>query len=418
VNDSGVARRCADKVATYIQANGFSDETAKNLKVNGDTTADALLKTISKQLAYFDGFSLLIGRDSEGQVNKITPVPFQCVRRKLSDPETGADGGFEVNLTYGQKKFDAKESVYYPAYKGQLTKEQYFQIYPSIQQGEILYAYLEAIDNSYYPNPAYYAQIEDIRTTSELAKFDFETITNGFITSAILTYIGNIDDKQKDERGKTERDYINEQLAKFTGNVKDSDGVSGRNRLLVMNVPSAEQAPTLQPFDSKAIFEASNTKRDIVERAVCRLFGVHPVLVGFSDAAMLGNTQSIANASLELNKNVQPHQNLITETFKKLYPAQNWALTEYTPVQYIEPSLYQFMSEEEIRGILLNLPPRDIDTPTAGQKMLDTLNSLSPLLATKVIDLIPKDKLLEALGLPSEPDAPQTPPNNGTGQAN
>lgn len=351
VNDSGVARRCVGKVSTYIEANGFVNKDAGSKIVGTDgATANDLLSDIATSLAYFEGFALHIKRDGFGNVKAIKSIPFQCVRRTNN-------GEFEVNLTYGQQKFDKNKTKIYPAFKGRLTEIEFLKEVKNIGDGEILYAYISSPDNSYYPNPQYYSQIEDIRTSSELAKFDYETVTNGFITSAVLTYIGELDGTQKDEAGKTEVDYFQEGLKKFSGQTKDQYGLSGRNKLLVLNTKSAEQAPTLQPFDSKAIFEASNSKRDLIERAVCRLFGVPPVLAGFSDAAILGNTQSIANASLELNKNVQPLQNLISKTFKKLWPEFDWTLTEYTPVQYIEPGLYQYMTNDEIRMKLLNLSP-------------------------------------------------------------
>jgi hypothetical protein len=43
----------------------------------------------------------------------------------------------------------------------------------------------------------------------------------------------------------------------------------------------------------------------------------------------------------------------------------------------------------------------EINIPSEGDRILKTLNSLSPLLATKVIDLIPPEKLLNALGIES-----------------
>jgi predicted urease superfamily metal-dependent hydrolase len=76
--------------------------------------------------------------------------------------------------------------------------------------------------------------------------------------------------------------------------------------------------------------EASNTKRDIIERSICRLFGVHPVLLGYSEAAVLGNTNAIEQARKELREAVKPVQGLIQETMATMYGNSiDWTLSEY-----------------------------------------------------------------------------------------
>jgi len=98
---------------------------------------------------------------------------------------------------------------------------------------------------------------------------------------------------------------------------------------LLQFAPTKDEITTIQTVDIKPILDASNSKRDVIERSVCRLFGVHPVLCGYSDAAVLGNTQAIANASLELNKVANPFQRLMTDAFRQLYPNVEWEIFIY-----------------------------------------------------------------------------------------
>jgi hypothetical protein len=128
--------------------------------------------------------------------------------------------------------------------------------------------------------------------------------------------------------------------------------------------------------------EASNTKRDIIERSICRLWGVHPVLLGYAEAAVLGNKDAIEQARGELRNAVNPIQRMITTAFTLLYGKTiDWTISEF--------------------GVAVNIP-------SEGDRILSTLNSLSPLLATKLIDLIPQDKLLSAFGIIAEPTKPVT----------
>lgn len=345
LNNSGVAKRCANKVASYIQADGFED-AAKEFKVNDKQLSDSVLSAIAYDLSYFKGFALNIGRDATGKVVSAKHIPFQWIRKTLR-------GDFLVNPTKGTKQYKKDQNVYYPKFAGeQITPaELAAQIKQYKNIGEIMYCYLPTPDNPQYPVPDYYASIEDVLTSAEIQRYDLEAVMNGFVPSAILTLVGKTDNTTKDANGRTARDYQEDALASFTGHDKNEEGLSGRNRLLVMEAATKEEIPVLQTFDAKAILDAANSKRDVIERAVCRSFGVHPVLVGYSDAAVLGNTQSIANASLELANNVNALQRLIERTFTILFPQVEWKLSAFKPVTYIPTEAYSKLTDTEIRSL-------------------------------------------------------------------
>lgn len=346
INESGVAKRCVNKVSSYIAADGFADESTKIFKVNEKQTADELLQSISYDCAYFKGYALQIGRDRSGKIISAKHVPFQLLRKTLR-------GDYLFNPTYGMKEFKKDKGEYYPRFKCvQISPlELSAQIKEYGNKGEIMYVYEETPDNPNYPVPDYYAGVENLRTSSRIQQFDLNMVLNGFKPSALLTIIGNIDDKTKDADGMTARDYLNETLDEFTGRNANTNGETNEGGLLVMEAKTKEEVPVLQTFDSKAILDASNSKREVVDRAVCRDFGVHPVLVGFSDAAILGNTQSIANASMELNNNVNSIQRMIERAMKSVYPELDWSLTKFQPVSYIPDSVMGDLTQTERREL-------------------------------------------------------------------
>ena len=402
ISDSGVARRAVSKVSEYIASDGFVDRTLADKKVNPKQTADKLLAEIANYAAFFNGFALHISRNAKGEIASVKNIPFQCVRQKT-------DLNFvEVNLTYGQPKYDKGQSKTYPKYFGEvlpvnlLTKDTY-------KDGEVLYVFKETADNAYYPVPDYYAQIEDIRTSAEISKMDLELALNGFMPSMMITVVGDVDDVNKDDSGMTELDYVHEDFKQFTGQVKNSEGLSGRFKAMLNFAKTKEEVPVLQTLDIKSILDSSNAKRDVIDRAVCRLFGVHPVLLGYSDASVLGNTQSMANASLELNRVVNSAQRMITEAFEKLYPLGDWTISEYTPITYVDPALFQDMTQDERRNKFLGLEPIETAAPVESEKTIKALSSLSPLVANKVLESLSKDEIRALVGL--APDNTQTLPN-------
>lgn len=346
--NSGVATRCMNKVAEYISSDGFVNEASGKMLVNETQTANDLLNKQAVYMAAFTGSVFHISRKG-GKVSKVKSIPFQCIRKRL-------DGSFLYNPTYGQPKYDKAQEKIYPAFYGAelptnlITDSRY-------QNGEILYVYRESPFSSNYPVPDYYSQIEDVKTSGELSKMDLELSLNGFMPSAIVTVVGNIDDLTKDDNGKTEMDYVREDFKAFTGEIKDERGASGRFKGLLMHAPTKEDLPQVNTFDAKSILDASNTKRDVVGREVCRLFGVHPVLIGYSDAAILGNQQALANCSIELNKVVNQHQRMLADAFKRMFPAMDWTISEYMPVSYVPDALLADMTQDERRKKFLGLPP-------------------------------------------------------------
>lgn len=346
INESGVAKRCANKVSTYIAADGFSEVATKTFKVNQYENSDELLQRLSYDLAYFKGYALLVGRSRDGKVSSVKHIPFQLIRKTLR-------GDFLFNPTYGLKEFKKEKGEYYPKFKGaEITPLQLSeQIKEYGNKGEIQYVFEETPDNPQYPVPDYYAGIENIRTSSRIQQFDLNMVLNGFKPSAILTLVGTVDDTTKDRYNKTQRDYLNDSLDDFTGRNANANGETNEGGLLVLEAKTKDEIPTLQTFDSKAILDASNSKREVVDRAVCRDFGVHPVLVGFSDAAILGNTQSIANASMELNNNVNSLQRMVERNMKLVYPLMDWGLTRFMPVTYIPDSVMNDLTQTERREL-------------------------------------------------------------------
>lgn len=397
VLDSGTAKRAVSKRAAYISADGFVDEVAANFKVNDLQSADKILTEIAGYQSYFKGFALHVKRSAEGI--RVKTISFQDIRKRL-------DGKFSYNATYSAAKFDATKEQIISAFKGvrPLTE---FELNEIRANGEIIYAYHRNADNPQYPIPDYYAGIEDIRTSSELQKFDFESVTNAFLPSAILTLVGNLDDSQKDESGRTEKDYFDETLEQFTGNVKNAEGKSGRMRLMVTTARTKEEIPSLQTFDAKAIVDASNTKRDIIDRAVCRLFGVNPALVGFSDAAILGNQQALSNASNEMCNDVISDQQLITEIFAMLYPEiTNWDITSFKPISFIPDAILTDLTPTERRALI---GYSELPSLTTGESLLSErlglggTQSLVGILTDTLLSSEQKMASLEILfGIPHE----------------
>lgn len=404
INDCGVAMRCVRKKARYIQSDGFSDKAAGLFQVNETQKANDLLASISSYAAYYEGFALLIRRNAELKIVDVKSIPFQCVRKN-------EDGTLTYNPDKGQACWKKDKDTKHPAFNPKVTKEEYQQqLLDYKNQSEIFYVYEQTADNPHYPVPDYNAGIEDIQTCIEISKMDLEITLNGFMPSGILT-THEINSTDKDDQQKTPYDYFAEELDKFTGK-KKTDGKSGRFKLMHVMVSSLAEAPKLEKYDAKTILEASDAKRETIAREVCRLFGVHPILVGFSDAAVLGNTQALTNVITEFNNYVNPIQRMISSAFKVLYPG-DWTISQFNPITYIPAEVWEQMTPDEVRDVI-GLPPIVKEASAESEKTINAINSLSPLVANKVLESLSEEEIRALIGLAPKSVTTPTPVSNGT----
>jgi hypothetical protein len=325
INNSGVAKKAAKKYAEYIQADGFVSPVASGFKVNSKQTADKFVGIVATSWSYFNAVVIHVSRLGNGRVGKSEVMPLQKFRR-------GINGTWFYNPTIQTDKYRRDAWVELQDFQGEVATFEAMDINVNHfgGRGEILYVYNgNPFDSGHYGLPDYLAAFEDLKTSSELSKMDYEAVLNGFVLGGIMTFSG-VNETTEGEDGLTDRQRVEEAMTQFTGLQKNKDGLTSRFGVLAHFVETPEQAPTYTATDPKPILEASNSKRDIIERSICRLFGVHPVLLGYSEAAVLGNTNAIEQARKELREAVKPVQGLIQETMATMYGNNiDWTLSEY-----------------------------------------------------------------------------------------
>jgi hypothetical protein len=352
INESGTAKMCADKVAEYIEADGFVNDVTFKYQFNKEQKGDDFLTDIAQQVAIFGGFALLVKRNSFNEVKEAEVLSLDKIRKDKNDGKK-----LWYNKNVGNTQYQEKEWKQYPAFNPNANNV--FAEYP---QGEIAYFYKKSADNPHYPVPSFYAGIEDVISSAEISKMDLELALNGFMPSSLITFIGNPNQEIPDSRGKTVDDYYDEVLESFTGGIKDRDGLSGRFSLLKLWASTKDEVPVLQSFDAKGVMDASNAKRDLINREVCRLLKVPPVLVGFSEATILGNQLALANAQKVLIDTVNPMQRFITDSLKTVFPAMDFTISQKTPLAVADPTLLDVLTAEEKRRIFWGLEPLTVNT--------------------------------------------------------
>lgn len=332
------------KRARYMAAYGFSEPAQNDLIVGNGKSALKLLKAVATQQSIFGGRAYLIRRKADGKIGSVEEMEFELCRHR------GDYIGY--NPTLGRNDYNKQKEVKHPLFMGQvITKEQLNKILTDYEgRSEIFYRFSKDAFSFQFPVPDWFSGEFTVRTDAELDLMAYEQANNAMITSGMLIVYGDSDDNNKGEDGLTVSEALDENLRKFSGRIKNEQGVSDRYKLLKIEVGDKAQAPDFIPLQNEKVMDSSITFRDAIGRDAIRLFDVNPVLCGYSDAAVLGNQQALSNASMELVNSVEGEQNDIEEDFTILFGG-TWQLTKFMPISFIPDKVWEKLTDDEIRAI-------------------------------------------------------------------
>jgi hypothetical protein len=398
VMDSGTARLCVERRADYICGKHFENEEINNAKIGNITFSQLLVKS-SENVALFRAITYKILIDNKGLIYKIEPLPTDKVIKR-------DDKKFVYNYTLNTRNYEKNKEVIYDGFDTSWTTQERLNNLKlqlkdnrGKQKGFILYKHNAGIGEEIYPVPAAYSGIEDIRTDAELSKFELENLENGFLPSAVLTMIGELDDTIiNEETGKTEADVMKEKLQKFTGKT------GGRSKLLVLTAETKEQLPQLSQLDVGQLLSSLDQITERVGKKVCKLFSVPPILAGFSEPSILGSNQTFKNALIILQHSVLKDQNLIKETLESIFPEMNmdFSIKPLQLIEYIPSELLSKMTDSEKRK-LAGFKQNPFDETEENQKIIDKLSILPPAISSKVLELMSEEQIMNLAGIKFEP---------------
>ena len=349
LSESGTATACIEALNQYSYAEGLTDKYKGDLKVNEEQTLNDLIEDILSQgKNVFDGVAIHVMRDGSGNIISSKVIEFANCRKTANS--------IVYNPTLSSKE-DKTQEVKYCQFQGaKVTTEQLEKIasYKNAEKktvGEIFYYYKKKPGKTIYPVPAYYANISDINADAENSKIELETANNSFMASAILNVPGEIDDTEKGDDGKTDKEALDESIEAFTGNSKDSKGETGRQKILVLNPRTKEEAATLIPLTSEGAFNAIDKSSIRVAGKVAMSMGVPPFIIGLGGNVGFA-TNIIADNIALFNNRITISQKFALTVVKKLYPElTDLAMTQLNPVKYIQPEVLAKLTDAELREL-------------------------------------------------------------------
>jgi hypothetical protein len=244
-----------------------------------------------------------------------------------------------------------------------------------------------------YALPGYFGALNYVESDIEISKHVLGNAQTGFSASKLITLPNG--EPSDDEKRQIER--------KFTDRFTGSDG----KKFILSFVNDASRKPVIEDLGASDI-----TKEDFgnVDKMIQQnIFAGHqitaPDLFGISTPGQLGTRQQMRD-SYEIFKNtyVNDKQIFLEQVFSllaKLHGANSELQivpVEPIGIEFGETIIAANLTKDEIRE-KLGAPALEPKTSSTSQDVIDAINSLSPLVANKVLESMTANEIRSLVGL-------------------
>jgi hypothetical protein len=382
---------------------GFNDGKINNF-LDNPNPYDSLNEITNKALlddCIFGGYYLKL-MFVQGELQAVFHQPYEQVR-------IGLDGKYYVSKLWTKNQSTSRN------FKSNINKlpEDYklFEPFNPKNKTGVQLAYFPSYRPEFrgYPLPEYHATIVDIESDIEISNFHLNNVKTGFAAGTILTIKGGIADP-------TEQAIAERQLKdKFAATNNAGEIVVAWAQL---GEDSGIKVDNIRSNDLDKQFEI--LRKDVQDRIIMGHEVVNGMLFGIKTEGQLGGRSEIDIAWRLLNLNyIEPKQQEVEKEF-------NWILKScgYLPILKLKPlkgigleisesMLTNSLTREEIRKMIddelnIGLYGKKIASESA-EKVTEAINSLSPLVANKVINSMTPNEIRSLVGLTPEQGGEEIP---------
>jgi hypothetical protein len=377
----------------YIMGGGWQagdnltvEQEARFIKFFDGLSSTEDLNDITEKLVLdlelFNGFAVAVTWSKLGTIAKMEHVPFEKIRVDKEEKM------FQVADWYNDDMMQLFPKV------GDIEKIPAFD--PENRLGKQLFYYrVYAAGVKHYPLPEYIGGNAWIEADVQVANFHNNNLRNNFWGGYLINFNNGI--PTPEEQGDIERQI----KRKFSGT--DNAG-----RFVVTFNDEAANAPTLEPLtpsDMDKQFEVLN--KSIQQEIFIAHRVTNPALFGVKTEGQLGGRTELVEAyelfkATYVNDRVQKVERMINY-LGSFNGVEGMELIPTNPIteQLSEQALLQAMTPAELRE-KAGLPPIEIKTESSVQDVITAINSLSPLVANKVLESMSANEIRALVSLPAK----------------
>ena len=243
---------------------------------------------------------------------------------------------------------------------------------PTSRDYEQLFVYeVECIGQDYYPLPQYTSALNFAFLSGELSYFAKSNIQNSVFPSFAMMF-------PKRPQSEEEKNMIRSTIDRLKG-------AANAGKAVAFFANSQDQLPKIESLPTNGNDSLFQEASQLNTEQICFSHTIDPILMGIRTTGSLGNGSDIKQAYIIFEKNVvMPLREMVSDIFNELlFIAKIDADFTINNYQIINEAIV------ELEG----------DT----SKTNDALNSLSPLVATKVLETMTENEIRALASLPPVP---------------
>ena len=243
---------------------------------------------------------------------------------------------------------------------------------PTCRDYEQLFVYeVECIGQDYYPLPQYTSALNFAFLSGELSYFAKSNIQNSVFPSFAMMF-------PKRPQSEEEKNMIRNTIDRLKG-------AANAGKAVAFFANSQDQLPKIESLPTNGNDSLFQEASQLNTEQICFSHTIDPILMGIRTTGSLGNGSDIKQAYIIFEKNVvMPLRDMVSDIFNELlFIAKIDADFTINNYQIINEAIV------ELEG----------DT----SKTNDALNSLSPLVATKVLETMTENEIRALASLPPVP---------------
>ena len=409
LNCTEFAKDAIDFVTDYICGKGFKDKASGSLNMSKLApigtdeylSLSDLVEACSREWLQWGGsFCLLIRRNEEGVIESVKPwLHVQDLRFGTSNPDY-----YQYYYQSRWRGTIGSQYISLPKYQGVVVEKDWHTAEMERQRkqatayyyGELLWYKPARFGNFYYPIPNWFSSSEILQASGAAGRALLQKANAQFMPSVIITT--PMLDQTISNNGTSELGDFHADLIAY----QRGDKPAGIIHLQAQDKESMPQVTTLDVTDlPAALLDVYNG----LGEAIYRMFKVNPCLAGYAQPGQLGDNQQMATAEGMLNERCEIIREKIFSILQPIINAYagdfviDWEVVPRILHKYVQPEYLDVLTPDEKR-IEIGYEPLPVTTDSTSQSTLDTLNSLSPLLANAVLKSMTVNETRELLGKP------------------
>ena len=279
-----------------------------------------------------------------------------------------------VNLSPEKLRINLDRKRYYICddWSSRIGVQEIRRYTPTSRDYEQLFVYeVECIGQDYYPLPQYTSALNFAFLSGELSYFAKSNIQNSIFPSFAMMF-------PKRPQSEEEKNMIRNTIDRLKGS-------ANAGKAIAFFANSQDQLPKIESLPVNGNDGLFQEASQLNTEQICFSHTIDPILMGIRTTGSLGNGSDIKQAYIIFEKNVvMPLRDMVSDIFNELlFIAKIDADFTINNYQIINEAIV------ELEG----------DT----SKTNDALNSLSPLVATKVLETMTENEIRALASLPPVP---------------